>query len=364
MPDPWDIAGGLQSGMKTQDMLVQKAGEIAAGKALMSLYQGAVPGAQPMQGAPPPGGSPQGGGIMPQPPQASGNPPQQPMPAGWRPPMAVPVPGAQPMGGLPGQAPTPQQPPQQGMQQPQQGGQGGAQGPLDWKSVVQQVVKANPGADPRVIMTAVNHFLPLMTQQAQMEWKQVMLAQRQQGLGIQQERADTQREQGGERIGIAQQQADTSARRANTQASQGQQRIDLGNKREERLTGSTQVRQDQGWQRLELQKQALQQRVQESGDKRLLSQWRAVLDAQHKRAMEIIQANALGSGLGDKEKKKLLDEEDKAYTDAIKQMRDGKPPGAAQQDSEKIIDVKTPADAEKLPKGTHYRKPDGEVYVR
>jgi len=262
MSQSWDIAGsfneGAKGGLQVDQGLIDKAGQVAAGKALMQMFNPPVPGAQPMPGGPqqpgqPPQGSPQGGdilsrlkGLFQQPQQSPGGGgqpgmPPQPMPGQQpqmpqRPPMQAPVPGAQPMGGPQG---APMQPQSGGSMPPQSQasappGMGGGQAPtgmLDWKSVVQQVKAANPGADPRVIMTAVNQFLPLMTQQAQMEWKQVMMQTQRDRTNIMGERADTAREQGGERIGIAQQQADTSAKRADTSADQGQQRIDLGKQR-------------------------------------------------------------------------------------------------------------------------------------
>jgi hypothetical protein len=408
---PWDIAGsfnsaGLQSQQLQQGDIAQQ-GQAAAGRALLQMFQPPVPGAQPMPGGQP-GQPPQGMPQQPQGPMAglrglltqpqqnpgAGGPPGMPPQIPQRPPMQAPVPGAQPLPGaqpgMPQQGMPPQAPqPQMGGQQPNQP-QGGQ---LDWKRVVQQVVQANPGVkDPRVLMTAVNQFLPIMNQQSQMEWKQVMAQANaaranasMENADTNRERAGTQAEQGDRRLGIQQEQADTGAKRADTQADQGAQRLDIAKQREGRLGGAQQVRQDQGWQRLELQKQALQQRIQESGDKRLLSQWRAVVDAQHKRATEIIQAQAASSGMDAKAQKKLIDEENDFYTDQITAMKgtigDQTPTGGkALSDGQKTQDqapasgtpkftgqpvkVTTPEEAAKLPKGTRYVTPEGTEHIR
>lgn len=92
--------------------------------------------------------------------------------------------------------------------------------------------------------------------------------------------------------------------------------------REARLAASTAVRQDQGYQRLQLQEQALAQRAQSTGDKQALSQWRATVDAMHKRAMEIIQSNSINSNLSKTDKDALLAEQRSAYEAAISGMRE------------------------------------------
>lgn len=91
--------------------------------------------------------------------------------------------------------------------------------------------------------------------------------------------------------------------------------------REARLAASTAVRQDQSWQRLEQQRLEAERKAQQSGDKTALSQWRAIVDAQHKRATEIIQSNSQMSALGDDEKKALLSEQRAAYDGQIAAMR-------------------------------------------
>jgi hypothetical protein len=285
---------------------LQQAADVAFGRTLQafnSQQQQPQPGQPPM---PQPGGPP-----MPPPGQPPAPPPQMPMQQGQqqpmpqaRPPMPV-QPGAappptmpqQPMGGAPAG------PPQMPGGQP--GGQPGMQGQptLDWRVVFQKVQQANPDAPPQVLAAAVDKFLPLMSQMAQQQWREV--SQQLRAMQIQQ--GEERVRQGEERI-------------AGTQANLGerQREFDI---RERRLESSAAIRQDQGWQRLEIQKQQLERQITEGNNKQLLGQWRAVLDAQHKRAMEIIQSSSGFSALDPKEKKALLDEQNKAYNEAIERMR-------------------------------------------
>jgi hypothetical protein len=262
-------------------------GQQAYGRTLASLAQ--VPGTTTMQQPGAPFGGPQGAMAMP-PGQAS-----QPMQHGGGPMPLVnsqqqfrpmPQPGMQAGGqGMPTMAPggpqLPQMPPGQL--------QGGAP-QLNWQSIAQQVAKANPGAKPEVIAAAVDKFLPLMNQQSQQEWKMMSLA-------------------------LASQRTD-----------QGQQRIDQRDEqfqqREERLKASGAVKQDQAWQRLEVQKGEAARKATSGQDKNALSQWRALVDAQHKRASEIIQASAINSGLSKEDKKALLAEQDDFYDTEITSMKE------------------------------------------
>ncbi len=166
-----------------------------------------------------------------------------------------------------------------------------------------KVAQANPGAKPEILAHAVNKFLPLMNQQAQMEWKQVQMA-------IMAERAN----QGADRIEL---QRGAEQRRQE----QGDQRIDLQTQREARLAAGAQVRQDQGYQRLDMAKQELERKITQGGDRNALAQWRAVVDAQHKRAQEIIQSSNFGNTMDARGKKELLDEQRKFYDAEIEKMR-------------------------------------------
>lgn len=127
--------------------------------------------------------------------------------------------------------------------------------------------------------------------------------------------------------------------------------------REARLAASTAVRQDQSYQRLEQQKQDIERKVQQGGDRTALSQWRAIVDAQHKRATEIIQSNSVMSGFKDEEKKALLDEQRAAYEGQIAAMRGklSQPAGAPSPVSPAAV----PAPAAATPAATDSAPPLG-----
>lgn len=121
-----------------------------------------------------------------------------------------------------------------------------------------------------------------------------------------------------ERAALSQQGQTARADERNTRTDR---RLDQADTREARLTAAAAVRQDQGYQRLQLQLRALEDRAAATGDKNLLTQWRVALDAQHKRAQEIIQANSVNSALKPADKKALLAEQDASYNAAIADMK-------------------------------------------
>lgn len=296
------------------------AGDAAFGNTL-KMMQAQIPGAQPMPGAQ---GPPMQGG---QPPPQMAQGPQAPEPGlpsvRMRPPqpMQPPMPQGQPQpqGGAPMQ---PQGQPQ-GQPGPQGGGPGmqGGQGQLDWRVIMGKVAQANPNAPPQVLAAAVNKFLPLMNQQAQMEWKNVSLALAAQRANTGQESADTRRNQGNQRIDIQKGAEERRTEQGDRRLDQGDTRNDMAADREKRLAAASTVRQDQGYQRLDMQRQDLERKVIQGNDRQALSQWRAVLDAQHKRAQEIIQSSNFGNTMDAKDKKNLLADQDQAYRAAIEEMR-------------------------------------------
>lgn len=171
-------------------------GAVSAGMPAMSGPQPPTPGQPSVAagGPPPQGGAPMegGGSIFPyspggSPPQimAQGGPPQGAPQPGGSPVMRPPMPGGS-------QGAPPQGAPQGGMQPSQV---------MDWRQIAAMVSKANPGAPPEVIAAAVSQFLPLMTQQAQQEWKLLQMQ-------LQQERLY----QGEERINQRSSQLDESER--------------------------------------------------------------------------------------------------------------------------------------------------------
>lgn len=413
-----DPAGGYQAarlkGQQIDQGDLASAGEKAYGQTLPLLFSGQVPGAQPMGGPPPQ--APQMGGQQ-NPLQAiiqrlmggmqGGQPPQgQPgMPSPGGPPQPSSVPGAQPMnpGAPPGSGmfPTaaqggnpPGQPPM-GQQPSPMPGQGQSPQTLDWRTIVQKVVQANPGnKDPRVIGAAVDRFMPLMNQQSQQQWREISnmmkeraLESRERIVGQQIEgRQGVAETQAASREGIAadaeagrQSRAELSAstrseiaklsdaakreiatateagregrfERGTTSREGIAERAEAGREgraaqseagrqgrfdtREGRLSHQATVREDQSWQRLQLQRDNLSRQIEQGGNRQLLGQWRAILDAQHKRAQEIISSQQ--AGMGGAERKKLLAEEDAFYNEQIKTMKSQMEGGAkpAQPSSE------------------------------
>lgn len=403
-------AGAYQDSRKKQQGLdqgdVDAQAKAAAGNAYMGMFgqqqtPGAMPGQPPqqhglggllqgllqkLQGAG--GGGQQPPGMQPSPQQPMMPPPgpggPQPSPGGG-PPGGMPqapmqsaaVPGARPMQ-MPG-APAPQQgsvgspgpgmaamPPSSasmpGQPQGAPGAPQGQPGALTWQSVVQSVVKANPGVkDPRVIAAAVDKFIPLMNSQSLADWRQQSMNWRGYNSETSRERADTTKDQGGQRIEIAKDREkgieDRSARR------------------EDRLERAQVLKQDQQHSMLEMQEKRLQSQIATNKDRTMLGQWRAIVNAQHARAQEIISSAA--AGMDSKERKRLLDEEDKAYTDKIKEMKGimdggdkpkgsmvGKPGEEIVADKPAAAKVVSPEEAAKLKPGTRYTTPDGTEYTR
>ena len=220
---------GILGGYNTEyDAMTRQQGDIARYRGLQALSQmmgpqaGVPPGMLPQgpQANPPMGGPPGVGGGMP----PQGGPPMGgPAPGG--PPMP---PGGPPMGGAPGAGMPPPpggggMPPQ--MQPPGGGFQTPGQGPLDWRTALQAIQRANPGAPPNVLAAAVDGMIPLMNADSQQQWRvmreQILLlagqqrmemeAMRQEGAnrrtGMQQEgamqRTETQQTGAGERAQLS-----------------------------------------------------------------------------------------------------------------------------------------------------------------
>jgi hypothetical protein len=344
-----------------QNAKLEQQGNEALGRTIMA-FQASLPGAQPMQppGMPPgirPGmgaGQPQ---MQPPMPGQPSQPMQGPQSQGFTPPdqplVPRPVPTQsftqQPMGGQP-QPPAGAPPAAMGALPGGAGGVEALRGKLDVPTLMGAISKANPGAPPAVIAAAMNKALPLLNAQAQMDWKQMMIADRSRRTDLAGERVDIAGEeanrkkdqgnrrldQGDQRIGIQEQDVGSKVERRGAQTQQGAERIDIAKGREARLAAQGQIRQDQRWQQLDQQAQALAERIRSSGDRSQISQWRAIVDAQHKRAMEIIQSgrNGITGQMDPKEREALVKEENAFYESQIKQMREhsgnstGRPPVA------------------------------------
>lgn len=271
----------------------QVAAKEAANKLLGAQVLGrALTGAQ----SPPPPNP--GQPLAPNPGQAS-VPNQPPMQAAPPVPSATPAPQAPPAAGPPG-APVAQG--------------GGGMPEISLQALTQRIMQTTPQVQghPEILMAALERAAPLLDRQSKedlMELRKQMQVERLQQAGaLANARTETARaaEAGRDR------RADQSENRKAEQFAA----------REARLAASTAVRQDQGYQRLQLQANALAERAQQSGDKNALTQWRATVDAMHKRASEIIQANSSTSGLSKTDRQALLDEQRQGYETAISGMRE------------------------------------------
>jgi hypothetical protein len=342
-----------------QRALQQNAQLLRQRQQLQQLQGGGTQGATPVQTTPQlpsqgtqsPSPSPQ---VSPQPAPAPTSPPRMPGPppglgSGPSPGMG----GGAPMGQSPGMGGGPMQQVAQGIQR--------SQGQLDWRTLVQAVVKSNPGATPEVIAGAVNKLLPLMQADSLQQWRQIQaqlgvgrlyqgqerieetgryhdesIAARERGLDISQQRADTgaagQAETArhhGVAEGISQQRADTgaagqedTARHRRVTEEQGERRLTLATTREGRLDRQGQARIDQRYQQLDNERQRLQVLFQKTKNGEDGRKWREALDAQRQHMRTKIAADPMAAG---PEKQKLLDENEAWYNQQIREMRRDQP---------------------------------------
>src|SRR5215471_4380415 len=156
---------------KLRDAQIALMGRQAFGNALQSMFGGPAM-------APPPPMPGQSSAAAPAP---AGGPPGFPPGPGGPPPMGGPGMGAPPPG--PGMAPRP--PMGGGMPPggPPPGGMGGAPGggmmgmgdgpSLDWRVIIQNVARSNPGAPPEVIAAAVDQFVPMMNMESRFQWQEM-----------------------------------------------------------------------------------------------------------------------------------------------------------------------------------------------
>lgn len=291
------------------DSATKQLGDVARARGLQALSQMFGQG-----GMPPPGGPPGGQPPMPQGGPPMGGPPmggQPPPPSG--PPMGGGAPGGMPLpGGPPGMPPGGGMPPQM---QPPMGPQGGGfqtpgQGPLDWRLAVQAIQRANPGLPPNALAAAVDGMLPMMTLQSQQQWREMSMMLRAQQLDIAQQRADTARTQGEERL-----------QQGSERLKQGEERIQQGEKRIHLAEARLEFQKDKSLQDLDLKRKALEERITTSKDRTALAQWRAIVEAQHKRMTEIIQSSSMMSKLSDEERKEIRKEADTMRDEAIANIR-------------------------------------------
>jgi hypothetical protein len=125
---------------------------------------------------------------------------------------------------------------------------------------------------------------------------------------------------------LTEQQLQDSWRRqhGDTQTSQGQERIDISKGREARLAESSRARLEQGQQRIDIAKQQLARQANKAKRDGILADLNGELKAQHERTQAEI--SSMSAGMGAKERKQLMDQEDKVYQGLVeqyKQLRDG-----------------------------------------
>lgn len=335
-----------QRDLAIKDTQAKQIGMAAYWRALQGMMgtpgQGPMP-PNPGQPSMPPGqqmaGAPQGG-----PPQAP-----QPMPPGMaRPPMPISQQGMPQGGPPPGAAPAPPQGQPQGMPpgQEQPGGQGpgSPEQPMSWQRVVMAIKQHNPNLPDQALAAAVDHFMPMMTMQSKLEWQKlrndllmdVATMKTDASRDNTRDRTDAQRDVAGirsdtsranttDRIGQRQTEEEGRSGRAATAEDRREramgQRQSQFDQREERLTKGLKLREDSTWARLDQSKQALQQRIQAGDKTRAVTEYRAALDAQHKRAMEIIQSTSMMNNMKPDERQKFLKEQNAWYNGELDKLQ-------------------------------------------
>lgn len=385
------IPEGFETGIQGRAKELDLQGTQAFGRALQLMFSGGQGGMAPQ--APPPGqasvpaGGPSGGqpGMQPLPPWSGGGPgpPGGPPPAGMVPPGASPglagrpIPGVGP--GMPGgQQPSPAtgpspQPPMGGGRPPgafpgmPQGGQG--EPSLNLQSVIGAIVKSNPGANPAVIASAVNRFIPLMNAQSQQQWRELTLQMREQAIqqaeyfknitAGQRERGleETERHHGETeeasqaRIAAEQRREDEAYRHHRAGEETATTRTDIAKSESQRKKEQGDVRAKQAQERLDIAKQDLQRRFaadaekKKQGEGRLaiaqkqydlavqrndLAGQRQAIQVMHLRAAEIISEWAAGADVDQKIVDQLLEQNRKYYRDLSDKV--GKPAAPKTQD--------------------------------
>lgn len=191
----------------------------------------------------------------------------------------------------------------------------GGQQQMTWGSIAQAVKAANPGIDDVALAHAVDKFVPMMNMQAQAEWRNIRSEVMERIANV---RADAWRDTANTRAGAQVAAAETRADVSRDSLEERRRQFD---QREGRLADALQFRKDSTWLRLDQQKQALEQRVRQGDRKQALSEWRGIVDAQHKRAMEIIQTQNINNAATPDAKKQQIKEQNDWYNAEIERMR-------------------------------------------
>lgn len=340
------VPGGYQQGMQANNQIEQQQMQLAdqrakqVGTAAYFRALQAMLGPQTGQGPQPPSpGQPSmAANAMPGPQMVppSGNvAPPQGMVGGA--PSSGMVPQQQPTGAAAPGSPAGATSPPGG---PAPAGPSGGQQQLSWQGIVQALKTQNPNASDLELAHAVDHFMPMMTMQNKLEWQQMRnelmwemtkmrtdtqargqdiradTSTRGQDVraGSQADRTQQQREQEEGRQG----RFDTSEDRRNRSLDQRDAQF---KQREDRLERGLQLRSDTTWTRLDQQKQAAEQRVRAGDRRQAVIEWRATVDAQHKLAMEKIQATSVNNAMKPADRQKLIEDQNAWYRGEIEKMK-------------------------------------------
>ena len=293
------------------------------GRGVQHLLTGQTPG-QPGGGPQPPAPGQPSAPAAP-PPQAGGVPMPQP-----RPPEA----GPQANGQMPQPVPqAPPMPPQAAPYKPPIKYNTDTGAPeVTLQNAAKSMLAANPGLEnhPELLVRALSH--PLITQALDRQGREDLADMRKEMATQRMQMARERLDEAGRWHDMVH--GDKSAAREDTkewrdaQGSRSDRRLDQTDTREGRLAANSAIRNDVLTQRLQMQQQDLQRKI-EAGDRgAALAQWRAVTDALHKRATEVIQATSIASNLKPAERQALLDEQRQAYEAQIASIRGGVKGGA------------------------------------
>jgi hypothetical protein len=278
---------------------------------------------------------------------------------------------------------------------------------MSWQGIVQSLKQQNPAASDLELAHAVDHFMPMMTMQNKLEWQQMRnelmwemtkmrtdtTARGQDVRASTAERGqDTRADTTNRRTDVIGQQEEGRQGRFDTSEDRRNRALDQRGEqfkqREDRLERGLQLRSDQGWQRLQQAKDQAQQRIQQGDRRQAVIDWRAAVDAQHKMAMEKIQANSTMNSMKPADREKLLKDQNEWYRGEIEKLKNlttqrgnisdqgtpagqsttdvppGQPlPGAKPAASAAAGGQPLPAAFKDDPDGTKYQK-DGKTWIK
>lgn len=179
--------------------------------------------------------------------------------------------------------------------------------PMDWRQIVQMVVKANPNAPPEVIAAAVSKAQPLMSMDAQQQWRQ-----------IQTQLSTMRLEQAGERLDETRRYHDATEAGREDQRRISRERLDLQRSNIERLKSDSDSR--IAYRAAESARRDAMSTTKQDKAARdaALAAWRA----KYHEADSIMRRKIAASSLPPEEKKAYLKDLDAEYGAAQREMKD------------------------------------------